>query len=110
MQNNLSVRTVSALLEPDARVYVFCATDELSRRFMQDAENEGFVFADGAKPTERSIDDIMAINNDMTINYVGFVGHIAFKNAFSVGGKALVKVDYGKYINGEKFYFYTKPR
>ena len=100
-------RTISDLLSADTRLYVYCCDKNISRRFMADAQREGFTFGDGAKPTERPTDDIIAINNDKTINYVGFVGHLAFKTAFTVAGKALVKVDYKKYISGNKYYFYT---
>ena len=104
---DVNTRTICGLLSPDTRVYVYCCDKDTSRRFMADAQKEGFTFGDGAKPTERPADDIIAINNDKTINYVGFVGHLAFKTAFTVAGKALVKVDYKKYISGCAYYFYT---
>ncbi|MGN0533978.1 MAG: hypothetical protein ACI4IK_06420 [Eubacterium sp.] len=66
---------------------------------MQDAENEGFTFCDGIKPTARTPANIMAINRDMTINYVGFVGRIAYQAASNIGNKSLTKIDYREIIS-----------
>lgn len=60
------------------RVFVYLANTEISSRFLQDADNEGFTFRDGAKPTSRRADSVLAVNEDRTINYVGFAGHMAF--------------------------------
>ena len=106
--NNLSSkRLISDLLRPDIKVYVYCSDEKTQKQFMADAESEGFIFGDGLKPSERDGDDIMAVNNDKTICYVGFTGRLAFHQAFTVSGKALVKVDYKKYIEGSTYYFYT---
>ena len=81
------------------RIYVYLATKEIGRRFLQDAEKEGFTFGDGVKPTERKASDIFAINMDMTINYVGFVGHMADWVADQVGNQPLIKIDYREMID-----------
>ena len=57
-------------------------------------QNEGFTFSDGVKPTERQISDIIAVNDDMTINYVGAIGRIAYQAADKIGDKPLVRIDY----------------
>lgn len=86
---------IKALLSDyNGRIYVYLASAEIGKRFLQDAENEGFLFCDGVKPTEREADSIFAINDDMTINYVGFVGHIAYQAASKIGNTPLVKIDY----------------
>ncbi len=76
------------------RIYVYLATEDISKQFLQDAENEGFTFCDGVKPTERQADCIFAINDDMTINYVGFIGHMAYQVADRIGNQPLIKIDY----------------
>ena len=82
---------------PNSRIYLHFETSELARRFLADAEAEGFTFGDGVKPTERSADSIFALNDDMTINYVGFVGHMAFASGTDkVGDKKLVRIEYGE--------------
>ena len=84
------------------RVYVYLATEDIAKRFLQDAENEGFIFRDGVKPTQREADSIFAINDDMTINYVGFVGRIAYQAADRIGNKPLIKIDYRDVLNNQK--------
>ncbi len=76
------------------RIYVYLATTSIGKQFLQDAENEGFTFCDGIKPTARTPANIMAVNRDNTINYVGTVGRIAFQAANKIGNDPLVKIDY----------------
>ena len=76
------------------RLYVYLATENVCRQLLQDAENEGFTFGDGVKPTERQISDIIAVNDDMTINYVGAIGHIAYQAVDKIGDKPLIRIDY----------------
>ena len=81
------------------RIYIYLATADIGKRFLQDAENEGFMFRDGVKPTQREADSIFAINDDMTINYVGFVGHVVYQAADKIGNKPLIKIDYRNILN-----------
>lgn len=100
-------RTIKNLANMDGRVYVFLENVEIGEKFLQQAESEGFTFGDGAKPTERCYAEIMAVNGDLTINFVGTNGRIAFGGgAKSVGGEKLIRVDYRKYAAGEQDYEY----
>ena len=81
------------------RIYVYLATEDLGKRFLQDAESEGFTFSDGVKPTQREAANIFAVNDDMTINHVGFVGRVAFQTADRIGNQPLIKIDYRNIIN-----------
>lgn len=102
-------RTIKELVNTGRteKVYVYICNDEIGKKFMQQAEDEGFVFGDGVKPTERCYAEIMAVNDDITINFVGSIGRMAFgSNAAFVGGKNLVRVDFEKYIAGESNYYY----
>lgn len=76
------------------KIYVYLATEDVGKPFLQDAENEGFTFCDGIKPTARTPANIMAINRDMTINYVGFIGRMAYQAANTIGNETLTKIDY----------------
>lgn len=92
------VKFLTGLSKLEERVYVHVKNEEIRDRFLQDAEEEGFTIG-GKKPMEKEEkSDIYAINDDGTLNYVGFAGHIAFKQADSVGGRRLLKIDYEKYI------------
>lgn len=81
------------------KIYVYLANEDVGKQFLLDAENEGFTFCDGIKPTARTPANIMAVNRDNTINYVGFVGRIAFQAASNIDNKPLVKIDYREIIS-----------
>lgn len=83
----------------NGRIYIYLATTDIGKRFLQDAENEGLTFSDGVKPTQRIEANIMAVNRDSTINYVGSVGHIAYQAAKAIGNEPLVKIDYRDIVN-----------
>ncbi len=73
--------------------------------FCNQAEKEGFVWADGRRVKSVEFDNIVALNNDMSFNYIGFVGHIGFVNSEDI---THYKIDFAKYINGAEAYYYKK--
>lgn len=95
-------RIKNLLAENEGRIYVYLKDKEVANQFMIDAENEGFTFSDGKKPTERKPSDIMAVNRDSTINYVGTVGHIAYQSADKIGEEPLIKIDYSEVLQQSK--------
>ncbi|QCT06874.1 hypothetical protein [Ruminococcus bovis] len=91
--------TIKQLSQMNGRVYVYFKTADLCQQFLNQAEQEGFAFQDGVKPTERHISDVIAVNKDYTINYVGTVGHIAFgSNVQKIGNESLIRIDYADFI------------
>lgn len=95
------MRTVKKLLQMDGRVYVFLKDEKIRKKFLEDAGKEGFTFGDGTAPEKRKeTDSIYALNRNMTINFVGFAGHMAFRNADEVGGRKLIRIDYERYVSG----------
>lgn len=100
-------RTLKELVKKNGRVYVYLKDSETGNQFMQQAESEGFTFTDGTKPIKRCYAEIMAVNRDITINFVGMNGRIAFgSGAKMVGNEELIRVDYKKYISGDRKYIY----
>lgn len=98
-------RTIRELAKQDGKVYVYLANDEIGNQFMQQAENEGFTFGDGVKPTARGYAEIMAVNHNITINFVGANGRIAFGSGVKkIGDENFIRVDFEKYIAGNKDY------
>ena len=79
--------------------YIYCRSRAVARRFLQDAEKEGFLFGDGVLPTRKGTDSLFAIRDDLTISYTGWAGHMLFRNP-SMGN--VVTIDYGSYICGKK--------
>lgn len=59
------------------KVYVRLPDEGAARRFLRQAEAEGFRFGDGVKPTARHYSDMMAIAPDGTLCYVTAAGRIA---------------------------------
>ena len=43
------------------KVYIWMADNKVAKQFLQDAEAEGFMFENGAKPTEKETSDIFRI-------------------------------------------------
>ncbi len=102
-----TARTIKALVNTgkQEKMYVRLKNDEIGDKFMRQAEDEGFTFGDGLKPTERNYSEIMAVNDDNTINYVNSVGRIAYgSGTTSVANKKLIRVDFEKYIAGKEDY------
>ena len=95
-------RIKNLLAENEGRIYVYLKDKEVANQFMIDAENEGFTFSDGKKPTERKPSDIMAVNRDNTTNFVGTVGHIAYQSADKIGEEPLIMIDYSEVLQQSK--------
>lgn len=102
----MAKRTLRALCARNARVYVFLADEAARREFTQQAEREGITYRDGVRLPDRPCDGIMALNRDGTVNFVGFVGRMAFAAAKTVGGEPLLRVDYRKYQAGDGDFIY----
>lgn len=93
----MKTRTITALLKDDNYTFVRLKGENVRRRFLQEAEREGFTYSDGTKPTETEGDDIMVVHSDMTISCVGYIGRLAYRNAKRKGDKKIVRIDYVKY-------------
>ena len=89
-------KPLTALSQLDAKVYVHLPTPELGRAFMEQAEAEGFTFADGIKPTERPDETFVCLNPDHTLSFIGMFGRQAYGSGTNTTcGKTLVRVEYG---------------
>ena len=101
----MSTRTIKNISGMEGRAYVYLSNDEIGNKFMQMAEDEGFTFGDGVKPTERQYAEVMAVNHHSTINYVGVNGRMAFGSGVkTIGDEVLIRIDFGKYLSGDESY------
>ena len=92
-------KSIKELSQMDGRVYVYLRTAAIAKEFLKQAETEGFTFCDGIKPTERKGEEIMAVNPDLTLNYVGTNGRIAYGGgAVKIGSEPLIRIDYEKLL------------
>ena len=102
------MRNVTELSKLNGKVYVYLRDEVIARRFLQDAENEGFTFGDGEKPTARPGNNLYVVNRDWTISHVGWTGHMAFQSAKYVGEQELIRVDYERYLSEEEDFIINK--
>ena len=99
-------RTIKALTDLQGRVYLYLPDSAIREQFEIDAIEEGVTYPDGVPLPERALDSIMALNDDMTVNFVGMAGRLHF-NQVSVPETRptrLVRVDYGRYAAGYEDY------
>ena len=89
------MRTIRQLINSDKKVYIFLKNKAIQSRFMSDAEGEGITFGDKVKPTKRQADDIMALNADEMICFLGWAGRMCYH----YGGNTAIRIDYEKYID-----------
>ncbi|MBR3589135.1 MAG: hypothetical protein IKL16_06185 [Clostridia bacterium] len=87
-------RISSLLSEYDGRIYIFLEDEKTKNKFVKQAILEGFTFSDGVNLSSRSIDNIIAINRNLTVNFVGTIGRIAFQCADKIGNEKLHKINY----------------
>ena len=94
------MRTIRELIREEKKVYIFLRNKAVAYRFVSNAEREGITFGDGVKPTERPVDDIMALHDDCTICFLGWAGRMAYHHSKNT----VKRIDYEKYINGDVDY------
>ena len=94
------MRRIRELINHEKKVYILLRTKAVQYRFMSDAEREGITYADGTKPTERPVDDIMALKDDGTICFLGWAGRMCYHHA----SNQAIRIDYEKYIDGSDIY------
>ena len=62
-------------------VYIHLTSEAEIKDFLRQVENEGFLFSDGNRPINKPIDDYYALHQDLTINYIGFVGRLRWNSS-----------------------------
>lgn len=92
-------KPLTALSQLDAKIYVHLPTPEIGKTFMEHAEEEGFTFFDGSKPTSRPNEDFICLNSDHTLSFIGTFGRMAYGSGTSFTcGKTLIRVEYGELL------------
>lgn len=95
------MRTIKELINPTKKVYIIMRTKEMRFRFMSDAAREGITFSDGVKLTERSVDDIMVLQTDGTVCFLGFAGRMKYHH----NKENSICINYEKYVDGDLNYY-----
>ena len=94
------MRTIRNLINQEKKVYILLNNKAIQFRFMSDAELEGITYGDGAKATERPVDDIMSLQPDGTICFLGWAGKMCYHHS----SNAVTRIDYEKYITDAEDY------
>ncbi len=85
------MKSIKELVMKETRpVYIHTPSKALAKDFLKQVEQEGFLFGDGKQPTEKPLDDYYALHQDLTINYIGFVGRLKWKS----GQEDILRVEY----------------
>lgn len=72
------------LLGENEKIFVEPSNENLKQKFLQQAEDEGFVIND-KMPTTQNAESVMIVHKDYTITYLrGFVAHMQYYNCFDV--------------------------
>ena len=99
------MRTIKNLTQEGKKVYILLKDKATQYRFMSDADREGVTYGDGVKATERNVDDVMALQSDSTICFLGWAGRVCYHYAKQ---NNIIRVDYEKYVNGDIDFLITK--
>lgn len=92
------------------KIYVWLRDADTIRRFYADAQAQGYRFGQ-IKPSGSPPDDIIALGRNKQLSHVGFVGRLAFQcNGGNCPKGTFHRIDYARYVSGEKKYDYRPPR
>ena len=93
------MKSVSELGKMDGKVYLSFDSDRECRDFYERAKREGMTWTDGKSPTEKNLTDLVAINHDNQICFVGIAGRTAIQGkAKNVGNEKLIVIRYSEYF------------
>ena len=90
------MRTIKNLIQPNKKVYLLLKDKETQCRFMCDAEREKITYGDSVTPTQRPVEEIMSLQPDGTICFLGWAGRVCYHYARQ---KNVVRIDYERYVN-----------
>lgn len=103
-----NVRTLTELRNDlRGKIYIYLANREICRRFLQEAEAEGYRFGT-IKPTDSDGSNIIALEKHKQLSYVNFVGHMAFQCNGGDDSDGFYRIDYQKFASGDNDYFFKQ--
>lgn len=84
-------KTLKELVQStEKRVYVHLSDKKTAKSFIANAEKEGFKFSGGKSISEMPPDDFYALNKNLTVNYINFIGRIAYQ----CGADNILRLEY----------------
>ncbi len=98
-------RSFEDMMRLEGVKWVYLPNKRIFYQFILDADAAGFTTGKGGSLFDCACYDIVAVHDDGTIGFVGFVGHMAFHSTQThFGDKPFLRIDYQKFIDGEKDY------
>lgn len=94
------MRTIRELVGKEEKVYILLRSKSIRYRFMADAAMEGITYGDGTPATDREVEDIMALQSDGTVCFLGWAGHMCYQ----LREDHVLRIDYEKFITGAEDY------
>ena len=107
------MRTITNLYNEGDTVFIRFGNEAIGKRFLQDAESEGFLIKGKKPPTKGSPNEVYLLDEDFGIHPIsGFVMYMFYNSGVEMNdGKSVVRINYGKYINGDDDYIIKgKPK
>lgn len=71
-------------------VFIHTPSRDIALDFLKQTEKEGFLFGDGKRPTKKHWDDYFALHQNLTVNYIGYIGRLHFKS----NADNIVRIEY----------------
>lgn len=78
------------VMKETSPVYIHTPSKALAKDFLKQAEKEGFLFSDGKRPTKKPLDDYYALHQDLTMNYIGYIGRLRYNS----NDNGILRVEY----------------
>ena len=104
------MRTIQNLFKTKGNINVFLSSKAVCDLFLRNAEQEGFAFSNGSRPTASPYNDLFALHHDFTIAHHDFVGHVAMRAKGISTAVPTVWIDYAKYLAGERRYVIKRAK
>lgn len=104
------MRTISNLYNEGDTVFICFENETIGKKFLQDAEKEGFLINGELPPATGNTSKIYLLKKGYIIHPIsGFVMHIFFGSGVKTNkDKKVVRINYGNYTNGAENYYYQK--
>lgn len=100
------MRTITNLLNFEKPVYVETEMPSVARRFLKDAQREGFIFTDGTLPILTKPRTIYHVNHNYTITSIySFCAGVKIDALRHNNDPSIIVIDYERYVRGEEKYF-----
>ncbi|MBR3032798.1 MAG: hypothetical protein IKH92_07245 [Clostridiales bacterium] len=100
------MRSLKSLIEKHSKVWFYCGTEDLKKRFLEQAEEEGFITMRGEKPSSLSFQRLYGINDKGTM---GYIPNFLWFLSLQTGSNEILHVDYDRFISGEEDYISQGP-